>query len=195
MKQITVLCLVIVLIGSITSSPVWAWGGGYYGGPHYGGGGYYGGGRYGGGWGYGRGGGYGRSNFGFYFGAPLYPYPYYSYPYRITIRLPSSPCRSHRRSTSSNLRRLPNKIQAVTGIIATTPKAIILISKTVQTVGNKLSRHRPHLPLLVKESRYVTFFQSVSGCGYSGCNRLRQHAQRSQCYGTAWYRNVFRSVS
>ena len=88
MKQITALCLAIIMIGSITSSPAWAWGGGYYGGPHYGGGGYYGGGRYGGGWGYGRGGGYGRSGFGFYFGAPLYPYPYYSTPYRYPYYYP-----------------------------------------------------------------------------------------------------------
>jgi hypothetical protein len=88
MKKITALCLAIVMIGSITSSPVWAWGGRYYGGPHYGGGGYYGGGRYGGGWGYGRGGGYGRSSFGFYFGAPFYPYPYYGYPYRYPYYYP-----------------------------------------------------------------------------------------------------------
>ena len=47
MKQTTVACLVIALIGSITSSSVWAHGGG-------------GGGRHGGGWGYGGGGYYGR---------------------------------------------------------------------------------------------------------------------------------------
>jgi len=50
MKQITVACLVIVLIGPVTSNPVWARGGGY-GGGHYGGGwgGHYGGGHYSGG--------------------------------------------------------------------------------------------------------------------------------------------------
>jgi len=48
MKQITIACLVIVLIGSITSTSVWAHGGG---GGHGGGwGGHYGGGHYGGGW-------------------------------------------------------------------------------------------------------------------------------------------------
>ena len=56
MKQITVACLVIVLIGPITSNSVWARGGGGYGGGHYGAlrrwlGGHYGGGHYGGGWG------------------------------------------------------------------------------------------------------------------------------------------------
>jgi len=71
MKQITVACLVIALIGSITSSSVWAHGGGW----GYGDGGYYGrgccyGGYYGGiglGLGYGLGGYYGS-------------YPYYAYP-------------------------------------------------------------------------------------------------------------------
>ena len=68
MKQITAACLVIALIGSITSASVWAHGGG--GGGHGGGGGWgghYGGGHYGGGWGYGRG--------GYYGGYPYYPYP------------------------------------------------------------------------------------------------------------------------
>jgi len=93
MKQITVACLVIVLIGPVTSNSVWARGGGY-GGGHYGGGwgGHYGGGHYGGGWGYGHGGNYGHSSFGFYFGAPLYPY--YSYPYYYPpsiITVPATP--------------------------------------------------------------------------------------------------------
>lgn len=87
MKQITLACLVILLSGSITSTSVWARGGGF-GGGHYGGGGryggswgsHYGGGHYGG-WGYGHGGHYGHSSFGFFFGAPFYSYPYYSYPY------------------------------------------------------------------------------------------------------------------
>ena len=90
MKQITVACLVIVLIGPITSTSVRARGGGGYGGGHYGGGwgGHYGGGHYGGGWGYGHGGHYGHSGFGFYFGAPFYSYPYYSYPYQYPYYYP-----------------------------------------------------------------------------------------------------------
>jgi len=93
MNQITVACLVIVLIGPVTSNPVWARGGGY-GGGHYGGGwgGHYDGGHYSGGWGYGHGGNYGHSSFGFYFGAPLYPY--YSYPYYYPpsiITVPATP--------------------------------------------------------------------------------------------------------
>lgn len=47
----------------------------------------------------------------------------------IITRQPWSPYRQHRRSTSSNLRRLLNNIQAVIGITATTPKAITLISR------------------------------------------------------------------
>jgi hypothetical protein len=81
MKKITVACLVIVLIGSITSHTVWARGGGWYGG------GYYGRGHYGG-WGYGHRGNYGHSSFGFYFGAPFYSYPYYSYPYQYPFYFP-----------------------------------------------------------------------------------------------------------
>jgi hypothetical protein len=71
MKQITVACLAIVLIGPTISTSVWARGGGGYGGGHYGGGwgGHYGGGHY------------GHSSFGFYFGAPFYSYPYYSVPF------------------------------------------------------------------------------------------------------------------
>jgi hypothetical protein len=87
MKQVTAACLVIVLIGSITSTSVWAHGGG--GGGHGGGGGWgghYGGGHYGGGWGYGRGGYYGGIGLGLGLGYGLgyyggYPYyPYYAYP-------------------------------------------------------------------------------------------------------------------
>ena len=84
MKQITVACLVIVLIGSITSTSVWAHGGG---GGHGGGcggwGGHYGGGHYGGGWGYGRGGYYGGIGLGLGLGYGLGyygGYPYYAYP-------------------------------------------------------------------------------------------------------------------
>ena len=86
MKKITVACLVIVLIGPITSNYVWARGGGGYGGGY--GGGHYGGGHYGGGWGYGHGGSYGRSSFGIYFGAPFYSYPYYGYPYQYPYYYP-----------------------------------------------------------------------------------------------------------
>ena len=88
MKQITVVCLVIVLIGSITSNSAWAHGGGGVG--HVGGGwgGHYRGGHYGGGWGYGHGGHNGYSSFGFYFGAPFYSYPYYSYPYQYPYYYP-----------------------------------------------------------------------------------------------------------
>ncbi len=99
MKQIKVACLLIALIGSITSNTLWAegrgGGGGHYGGGggHYGGGGgggHYGGGggHYGGGgWGYGHG---GHSSYGFYFGAPFYPYysnpyPYYYPPAVVTV--------------------------------------------------------------------------------------------------------------
>jgi hypothetical protein len=110
----------------------------------------------------------------------------------IIIRQPWSPYRQHRRSTSSNPRRLPNNIQPVTGITATTPKAIILILRNAQTVGNKLSRYRPHL---VKESKYVTFFHNVFGHGYTSSNRLRELAQRTQCHGAARYRSVFRTIS
>jgi len=92
MKQITVACLYIVLIMSITSNPVWARGGGH-GGGHYGGGW---GGHYGGG--YGHGGHYGHSSFGLYFGAPFYSYPYYRYPYQYpyyyppaVVTVPSAP--------------------------------------------------------------------------------------------------------
>jgi len=90
MKQNAALWLVIVLIGSTASNPVWArggggrYGGGHYGGPYYGDGGHYGGGR---GY-YGPRGSYGRSSFGFYFGAPFYPYPYYSYPYQYPYYYP-----------------------------------------------------------------------------------------------------------
>ena len=82
MKQISVACLVIVLIGSITSTSVWAHGGG---GGHGGGGwgGHYGGGHYGGGWGYGRGGYYGGLGLGLGLGYGLGyygGYPYYAYP-------------------------------------------------------------------------------------------------------------------
>lgn len=96
MKQLTAACLVIVMIGLITSNPAWArggGGGGGGGGGHYGGG--YGGGHYGGGWGgghygggYGYGGHYGHSNYGFYFGAPFYPYPYYGFPYQYPYYYP-----------------------------------------------------------------------------------------------------------
>ena len=88
MKQITVVCLVIVLIGSITSNSAWAHGGGGVG--HVGGGwgGRYRGGHYSGGWGYGHGGHNGYSSFGFYFGAPFYSYPYYSYPYQYPYYYP-----------------------------------------------------------------------------------------------------------
>ena len=84
MKHITVACWVIVLIGSITSTSVWAHGGG--GGGHGGGGGWgghYGGGHYGGGWGYGRGGYYGGIGLGLGLGYGLGyygGYPYYAYP-------------------------------------------------------------------------------------------------------------------
>lgn len=82
MKRITAVCLVIVLLGSITIPSVWARGGGY-GGGHYGGGwgGHYSGGHYGGGWGYRHGDHYGHPSFGLYFNAPLYPYLPYQYPY------------------------------------------------------------------------------------------------------------------
>ena len=113
----------------------------------------------------------------------------------IIIRQLSSPYRQHRRSTSSDPRRLPNKIHPVTGITATTPKAIILILRNAQTVGNKLSRYRPHLPHLVKEPRYVAFFHSVFGHGNTGSNWLRKLTQRTQCHGAAWYWSVFRTVS
>ena len=81
MKQITVACLVIVLIGSITSNSVWAHGGGHGGGGGWGG--HYGGGHYGGGWGYGRGGYYGGIGLGLGLGYGLGyygGYPYYAYP-------------------------------------------------------------------------------------------------------------------
>ena len=101
MRKIKAACLVIVLIGPITSNSAWAHGGG----GHYGGGwgGHYGGGHYGGGWGghyggwgYGRGGYYGHSSFGFYFGAPFYPYPFYPYQYPYyyppaVITIPATP--------------------------------------------------------------------------------------------------------
>ena len=153
MKQITVACLVIVLIGSITSNSVWARGGGGHGG---GGGGHmavagvgrtlwrrwdYGGGHYGGGWGYGHGGNYGHSSFGFYFGAPFYSYPYYSYPYQYpyyyppaVVTVPVTPPVYIQQSPP-----VAQQYPTVTGITATTPKAIILISRNVQTVGNKLT--------------------------------------------------------
>jgi hypothetical protein len=96
MKKITVACLVVVLFGSITSHAVWARGD--YGGGHYGGGrgGHYGRGHYGGGWGYGHEGHYGHSSFGFYFGAPFYPYLYYPYQYPYyyppaVITIPATP--------------------------------------------------------------------------------------------------------
>ena len=81
MKLIKKACLVIALVGSITSISVWARGGAGHGGGHYGGGwgGHYGGSHYSGGWGYGHRGNYGGSSFGFYFGAPFYPYPYFPY--------------------------------------------------------------------------------------------------------------------
>ncbi len=109
MKQITLVCLVVALVGSMVGSPAWArgggggggghggggfgggghfgggYGGGHYGGGHYGG---YGGGHYGGygGWGYGRGyyggyyGGLGWGLFGLGLGYGLgYGWPYYGY--------------------------------------------------------------------------------------------------------------------
>ena len=89
MKQITVACLVIVLIGSLTSNSAWAHGGGG-GGWHGGGGGWgghYGGGHYGGGWGYGHGGYYGGFGLGFgYYGG----YPYYAYPPAV-VTVPVAP--------------------------------------------------------------------------------------------------------
>lgn len=95
MKQIKVVCLVIVLIGSITGNCAWARGGGGhgggFGGGHYGGGfgGHYGGGHYGGGYGHGNFGygglglglGYGLGYYGRYGGYGYGGYPYYSYPY------------------------------------------------------------------------------------------------------------------
>jgi hypothetical protein len=79
MKQITLACLAIVLIGTITSTSVWARDGG----------GWHGGGHYGGGWGYGHGGHYGHFSFGFYFNAPFYPYSYYPYfPYQYPYYYP-----------------------------------------------------------------------------------------------------------
>ena len=83
MKQITVTCLLIILIGTEFSNSAWARGGGGYGDGHYGGGrgGPYGHNHYRGGLGYGHRGNYGGSGFGFYFGAPLYPYPTYRYRY------------------------------------------------------------------------------------------------------------------
>ena len=93
MKKITVACLVIVLIGPISSNYVWARGGGGYGGGY--GGGHYGGGHYGGGWGGHYGGGVAGDMvtevttavpvLAFYFGAPFYSYPYYGYPYQYPI--------------------------------------------------------------------------------------------------------------
>jgi len=85
MKQITVACLVIVLIGSLTSNSAWAHGGGGW---HGGGwGGHYGGGHYGGGWGYGHGGYYGGFGLGLgYYGG----YPYYAYPPAV-VTVPVAP--------------------------------------------------------------------------------------------------------
>ena len=100
MKQNALICLIVILCGSLISNAVFAEGGRAYGGGggHYGGGGgHYGGGHYGGGWGYGQGGHhYGHSNFGFYFGAPFYPYfpnqyPYYYPPSVITVPIPVTP--------------------------------------------------------------------------------------------------------
>jgi len=99
MKQTTVTCLIIILIGSILSNSAWARGGGGHGGW----GGHYGGGHYGGGWSHGHGGyyggigllglglglGYGLS----YYGAPYYPpyySPYYAYPPTV-ITIPATP--------------------------------------------------------------------------------------------------------
>ena len=113
----------------------------------------------------------------------------------IIIRHLSSQYRQHHLFTSSNHHRRHNKIHPVTGTTAPTQKVIILISRNAQTVGNKLSRYRPHLPHLVKEPRYVAFFHSVFGHGNTGSNWLRKLTQRTQCHGAAWYWSVFRTVS
>jgi len=90
MKQISVACLVIILIGVITSNPAWArGGGGGHGGGGFGGGGHFGGGHFGGGhfggggWGHGGGFGYGRGVYGLGIGLGLgYGMGYYGgYPY------------------------------------------------------------------------------------------------------------------
>lgn len=97
MKQIKVACLVIVLIGSITSNSVWARGGGGHGGGF--GGGHYSGGHHGGGWGYGHGGYYNGIGLGLgllglgyglgYYGGPYYS-PYYAYPPTV-VTIPVTP--------------------------------------------------------------------------------------------------------
>ncbi len=99
MKQITLICVVIVLIAS---NPVWArggWNGGY--GGHYGGGwGRHYGGHYGGGWGghyggyYGYGLGLGLLGLGYglgsYYGGDYYGRGYYNYPSTV-ITVPVAP--------------------------------------------------------------------------------------------------------
>ena len=112
----------------------------------------------------------------------------------IIIRHLSSQYRQHHLFISSNHHRRHNKIPRVTGTTAPTQKVIILISRNAQMVGNKLRRYRPHLPHLVKGSRYVTFFYKFSVHDYTGFDRLRQHAQWTQCHGAAGYRYVFRAV-
>lgn len=97
MKQITLICVVIVLIAS---NPVWArggWNGGY--GGHYGGGwgGHYGG-HYGGGWGGHYGNYYGGMGLGLglgyglgsYYGGDYYGRGYYNYPPTV-ITVPVAP--------------------------------------------------------------------------------------------------------
>lgn len=91
MKQITVTCLVIVLIGSIPGNSAWARGGGGHGGGHYGGGWGHGHGGYYSGFGLGLGLGYGLG----YYGAPYYS-PYYTYPHPhfyppAVIAVPATP--------------------------------------------------------------------------------------------------------
>ncbi|HEY8094862.1 MAG TPA: hypothetical protein VIE65_02055 [Methylobacter sp.] len=85
MKQITVTCLVIILIGPIPSNSAWARGGGGHGGGHYGGGWGHGHGGYYGGFGLGLGLGYGLG----YYGAPYYS-PYYAYPPAV-VAVPAAP--------------------------------------------------------------------------------------------------------
>lgn len=110
MKQISLACLAIVLVGSITSSSVWARGGGGHGGGGHGGGGRFGGGGHFGGHHGGRGfggghhggrgfrGGYYGLGLGFgpgYYGGGYYPYyggygGYYGYPPAV-VTVPVTP--------------------------------------------------------------------------------------------------------
>lgn len=81
MKKNSAVYWLIVLLGSITSTSIWAGRGYGYDGGHYGGG-------YGGGYGYG-----GRSTYSFYLNAPIYPYYPNRYPYYppTVITIPVTP--------------------------------------------------------------------------------------------------------